>query len=100
MAKILDDFYGKNLFRGGTIASNHDFFLSRVLTCLLCRKRAEMSSQSYFEKSILTNMIIVLESVKPIQNIHFLYLKSEIVNNFDIKFLFSSIFLTFFPKLP
>ena len=40
------------------------FFLSRVLTCLLCRKRAEMSSQSYFEKSILTNMIIVLESVK------------------------------------
>ena len=54
----------KNLFRGGTIASNHDFFLSRVLTCLLCRKRAEMSSQSYFEKSILMNMIIVLESVK------------------------------------
>ena len=98
MAKILDDFYGKNLFRGGTIASNHDFF-SKPSSCLLCRKRTEMSSQSYFEKSILVNMLFLFQSIKSPKTLFLYFGRNEIVYILVYKILFSNIFLSNLSKI-
>ena len=99
MAKILDDFYGKNLFRGGTIASNHDFFLSRVLLVCYVENGQKCQVNLILKNQYLPICLFFFSRLNGYKTL-FLYSKrSEIMYNLVNKILFSNIFLSNFSKI-